>query len=247
MGCAGGHRWELLSADDAWQRINHLHERGRYLDSIERLEIFMINHMGSPMVDSAQFLLADCHFQMKQYIVAAAEYEQLIVQFPQSSLVEQAEYQRGECYFELSPRTSLDQTYTAQTIEAFQEFIEMYPNSDLVPDAMDKILECRLKLAQKDYESGRLYHNMGEYSAARIYYDSVMENFYDTPFAAKAQYYKSVAFMDSRNWQEAISEFSIFLERYSDHEWSDRALRKLNEAREHYQEELEDARALSGN
>ncbi|MBD3166571.1 outer membrane protein assembly factor BamD [bacterium] len=230
-GCAGKTSWQDLTAEEAWAKIVRLHDKGRYLDAVDRLEIFVINHAGASMMDSAHYLLADSHFEMKEYIIAASEYEKLVSQYPQSPLAEEGYYMIGECYFEMSPKASLDQTYTAQALEAFQVFIEEYPDSKLVEVAVEKQKQCRLKLAKKEYESGRLYQKMGEYSASRIYYDSVIENFRDTPFYPKSVYYKAVSFMQTDDYADALEQFTLFLERFPEHDLADAVLDRVNNAR----------------
>ena len=59
-------------------------------------------------------------------------------------------------------------------------FIEDFPGSDHIYDAEDAIVSLRLKLAHKDYESGRMYLKLEEYESALIYFRSVLNNYYDT-------------------------------------------------------------------
>ena len=66
-------------------------------------------------------------------------------------------------------------------------FIDDFPESDLIPDAEDAILSSRLKLAQKDYESGRMYLKLEEYESALIYFQSVLNHYYDISFADDAR------------------------------------------------------------
>ncbi len=231
-GCGKARKWEDLSADEAWLKITKLFDRGRYLDASDRLEIFLINHAGSAMADSAQYLLGECHFKMKEYIVAASEYEKTVRQYPQSPVREQAQYKIGLSYFRLSPKSSLDQEYTSKAMDAFQEFIEEFPASDLAKEATRMIGVCREKLAKKEYDNGRLYHKMKEYNAARVYYDSVLDDYYDTSYAPLALYYKALSFEGSHDDQAALEAFSLFLERFPEHSYTNRALFGLNRVRE---------------
>ena len=66
-------------------------------------------------------------------------------------------------------------------------FIEVFPASDLINDAEDAMLALRLKLAQKDYEVGRMYLKLEEYDSALIYFRSVLNHYYDTSFSDDAR------------------------------------------------------------
>jgi outer membrane protein assembly factor BamD len=66
-------------------------------------------------------------------------------------------------------------------------FIEDFPESDFLDDAEEAILSLRLKLARKDYEVGRMYLKSEEYDSAVIYFQSVLNHYYDTSFADDAR------------------------------------------------------------
>ena len=66
-------------------------------------------------------------------------------------------------------------------------FIEDFPTSALLSDAEDAILKSRLKLAQKDFEVGRMYLKIEEYESALVYFQSVLNHYYDTSFSDNAR------------------------------------------------------------
>ncbi|MDP8207155.1 MAG: outer membrane protein assembly factor BamD [Candidatus Electryonea clarkiae] len=231
-GCSGRKKWEDVQADVAWAKIQKYYKKKRYLDAIDHLEIFLINHSGAPMMDSAQFYIAECHYNLKEYIISASEYEKLYMQFPQSPLAEQAEYKLGMSYYELSPKYSLDQRFTEQAISAFQLYIEDFPETDGVKDAVEMIDVCRNKIARKAYENGRLYQKVKEFHAAGIYFNNVLDNFYDTIYAPMSLYQRAEMHVANDEYSEAIEDYSVFLDKYGEHDWSVKALKALNRARE---------------
>ena len=231
-GCSRSRHYEDIPMDVAWQKIMQKFNKGRYLDAADRLEIFLINHAGSALADSAQFVLGECHFKMKEYIIAASEYQKLYVQYPQSSLAQEAEYKMGICFLELSPKYSLDQVYTQKAIDTFQLFIEDYPNSEKVDEATARIQELRHKLAHKEFFNGMLYHKMKEYASARIYYELVLDNYYDTEYAPRAQYYIAFGYEKEKQWTEAIEAYTQYLNKFSGHDLEQEALHNLNVCRE---------------
>lgn len=231
-GCSRGRRYEDVPMDIAWAKIMDKFNDGKYLDAADRLEIFLINHAGSALSDSAQFILGECHFEMKEYIIAASEYQQLFVQYPQSTLAPEAEYKMAESFMRLSPKFSLDQEYSQKAIDTFQLFIEDFPNSPLVGDATGKIEELREKLAHKEFFNGMLYLKMDEYASSRIYFDLVLNNYYDTSYAPKAQFNLGVSYQDQKEWQEAITAYTAFLDKFGEHDLAEGALSRLNECRE---------------
>lgn len=228
-----------LPMDAAWAKIKNYYERGRYLDASEHLEIFLINYAGSTLADSAQWLLAESHFELKEYIISASEYEKLITQYPRSRLTEEGEYKLALSYYELSPKYFKEQVYSERAVEMFQLFIEDFPSSMLVTDAEERILELRTKLAKKEYRAGRLYHRMGQYSAARIYYQSVLDDYYDSEYAEDAQLYKAESWADEKKWDQALASLQGYLNRYPESEHRDDVLKRIESVKESKRKQLE--------
>ena len=209
-------------------------QRGKYFDAKTQFRIITLSHSGSLIADKAQFHLGECHFNMKEYILAASEYERLIKMYPSSDWVDNAKYKLGLSYYELSPKYALDQEYTLQAITHFQEFLEDYHSSDLVPDVEKKLKEARNKLARKVFESAEIYRKMNYYKAANIYYNKVMEIYYDTPYAAKALFWIGENNRKLEMYQDALIAFDQFLRKYPDHEWTERIRSKIEQTRHEY-------------
>jgi outer membrane protein assembly factor BamD len=239
LGCSRGKGIDELPMEAAWAKIKDYYERGRYLDSSEHLEIFLINYAGSTLADSAQYLLAESHFFLDEYIISASEYEKLISQYPRSPLVEEGEYKLGLSYYELSPKYFKEQVYTEKSIEMFQLFIEDFPSSMLVSEAEQRIIELRSKLAKKEYQAGRLYHRMTEYKAARMYYQSVLDNYYDSPFAEDAQLYKADSWADQKQWMDAKTAYQAFLIRYPESDRLDYVSERIDYVQNRHRRQME--------
>jgi len=203
-----------MSAEEAFHNAMDKFDRGKYLDASEQLSFVTMNYSGSSIVDSAQYFLAECHFNMKEYLIAASEYERLIYQFSSSNLVDDAKYKIGLSYFKLSPHYALDQEYTLRSIDEFQEFTEFYPNSDLVPEVMDKIFEARTKLAKKSYRSGELYYKMRDYESAILYFDEILDYYYDTEYAPAALFKKGQSYYKMKKYEEAMEIIKRLQEKY---------------------------------
>ncbi len=69
----------------------------------------------------------------------------------------------GESLFESAPEPRLDQTPTIGAINAYQQFLDLFPESPLRPEAQRKLYELQDKLIMKEYLSAKLYYNLGGY------------------------------------------------------------------------------------
>ncbi|GAG82872.1 unnamed protein product, partial [marine sediment metagenome] len=114
-----------------------------------------------------------------------------------------------------SPPYQLDQSYTVKAIEEFQSFIDFFPIDQKVEEAERKISELNLKLAEKEFNSARIYEKMEYYNASMDYYTKVYETYHDTEFAPKALYRKIYILLDKNialifSKYESLFEFTQF-------------------------------------
>lgn len=217
-GCSRQLKIGEMSSDDAFIYLKNLYYEGKYQQATEGLEYFTLHFSGSVKSDSAQYLLGESHYNLKQYLLAADAFEELTRRFPTSPLVAEAMFMTGKCYFKLSPSYHLEQTYTEQAIDALQTFIDYYPQyTQIVSEAQDLIFECRSKLAQKVYSIGALYLKSKEYTAAAIYLQTVIDKYYDTKFAPLAIYQMGRTRLKQDQYELARDLFTTFLAKYPDH------------------------------
>ncbi|MFC1564509.1 outer membrane protein assembly factor BamD [candidate division KSB1 bacterium] len=185
----------------------------------------------SDFTDSAQYLLAESHFNMHDYILAQSEYNRMVTNLPPGNpLYKTAMYKKAECYYKLSPGSSLDQAYTYGAIKAYNDFIEAYPmDTELTPLARQRFIELRDKLAKKDLQAGILYMKQSDFESAQIYFEYVLQNFQDTPSASKALFYRGETFIKSRDFEKARDAFNNYLQYFPDSEFAAKSRERLAE------------------
>ena len=94
------------------------------------------------------------------------------------------------CKYLESPESSLDQTLTKQSIDAFQEYIEKYPKSERVAEANKLMDELRNKLIEKDYQNAYNYYKTMQYQAAVVSFKNFLNDYPDlTEKRENAMYY----------------------------------------------------------
>jgi outer membrane protein assembly factor BamD len=214
FGCGKSIKRETLDADAYYAYAKDLFDRGKHYDAITEFTIIVLKFSGNPIVDDAQFYLAESYYENGEYLIAVAEYQKLLDDYPQSPYVEQSFYKIGLSYYRLSQRAELDQEYTNKSLRHFQNLIEAYPDGVYRTQADKKLVELRTKLAKKQLIGGNVYRKMGIYDSAIIYYDILLEKYYDTPPAEKALYWKSECQYKLKLYNEAITNFTAFLEKY---------------------------------
>ncbi|MBN1408319.1 MAG: outer membrane protein assembly factor BamD [Calditrichaceae bacterium] len=212
VSCAGNKPQPDWTASQYFKYAKDKFDDEDYYEASNEFTVVVLRYAGSTVADSAQFYLAECHFNMDEYIIAAAEFEKLINYMSRSPLVKEAQYKLAESYYQISPRPALDQNYTEKAMREFQNFIEDYPTHELKESAEKRILECREKLAEKQYKNADNYRKMREFNAAIIYYSIVIDEYYDTSFADDALIGKMKVHKDLKDFESVKADYVKFKE-----------------------------------
>jgi outer membrane protein assembly factor BamD len=231
-GCGKDSLRANLPVEERMKYALELFDKGDFLDAKNQFKIITLSHSGNVNADKAQFYLGECHYNVKEYILSANEYERMIKIYPNSKFVDDAKFKIGLSYYKLSPKYSLDQEYTLLSIKEFQEFLEDYPASDLFSDVEAKLGESRDKLAKKLYSAADQYRRIGLYSAGVIYFTMVLERYYDSQYAANSQFYLGECYRKLKKSEEAIEAFQTFIAKYPKHELAGKAENRVMEIQE---------------
>lgn len=207
-----------ISTDDpdkAYQTAKKNYDRKDYLQAIDDFTLIKVKFAGSIISDKSQYYLGMSYLKREEFLLAAYEFEYLIKNYATSPYVLDSRFQLGMCYYGLSPKYSLDQTYTYMAINEFKNYLELYPTDKNSPQAEAKVKELRNKLALKQFESAELYFRMEDYKAATYYYESVVSEYYDSDYADDALYGKILTLITRKRNDEAKAEIERFESKYS--------------------------------
>ena len=220
LSCGSSDKTDIKTEDpeQAFLVAKRNYDKGDYLQAIDDFSFIKVKFSGTHIIDESQYFLAMCYFQRKEYILAAYEYDYLIKNYPTSEYFPKAHYQLGLCYYNLSPKYNLDQSYTYYAISEFMGFIELYPKDPNVSEAEKRIKELRDKLAQKEYMSGVLYFTMDNYKASIVYFDNVLDQYFDSQYADDALYMKIRALVQRKKYEDAKKEIERFEKKFASSE-----------------------------
>jgi outer membrane protein assembly factor BamD len=213
-GCGSGEKVTRLTAEERFNHAKALFDSEDYLEAINEFTVITLQDQGSKYASEAQFYIAECRFRRGEYLLAAFEYGVLKRSYPASPRVAEAQYRLGLSYYNLSPRSSLDQQYTKKAIDELQTFVEYYPSNPMAADADAKIKELTTKLAKKLYDAARQYLKLERYRAALLYFEDVIEEYHDTEFGPLAYLDRVEVLIDRKRYPEAQAELTRFVTRY---------------------------------
>jgi outer membrane protein assembly factor BamD len=114
-------------------------------------------------------------------------YQEVVDRYPSSDVAPNAMYQIGYVYFQASRATGYDETAAVRAQEAFEDFVLRNPNNEKVPQAQENLKVLQLRKTDNSYNIARFFDKQRNYKAAYVYYNEVIEQQPDSPFAVKAR------------------------------------------------------------
>lgn len=218
---------KLLKSDDyilKYDKAIEFYTKGDWVRSATLIEQILPVYRGTDKAEILNFYLAHSYYNRKDYITSAHLFNVFIRDFPASKYVEEMHFMRALSNYQLSPRPSLDQSYTEIAIDQFRLFNTRFPGSVRVEKSKQYIEELKTKLINKSYQSAMLYFNMGDYKAAIAAFKSSLNEFPDTPYREevlfsilKASYLlaeNSVLEKRNERFENAVDEYYIFIDEY---------------------------------
>jgi outer membrane protein assembly factor BamD len=203
IGCSGRSPEANWTAEEYYEYAKELYDNEDYFEASNEFTVVVLRYPGSTIADSAQYYLGMSHYGLEEFIISAAEFSKLVNNMPSSPLVPDAQYMLGMSYYQMSPRPALDQEYTEKALRAFQLFIEDFPGHKKREEVEKRLLELREKMAEKYFLNAELYRSMLWTKSSIIYYDIVLQRYYDTTWADDAMLGKAITLIDLEEYAEA--------------------------------------------
>ena len=223
-GCGGQVNLAQLNARELFDLGVQRYQKHKYLGAIEALQAAIFNFPGESHVDTAQYYLALSYFGNRDYVLAQTEFNRLQVNYPASAFAPQAQLMKAVSFFKGTPKHyGLDQTNLHTAVTQFENFLIDYPESEAVPEAKAYLTEAKTRLARKLFESGTIYTRLRDYYAARVYFQKVIDDYTETPYAADATYQIAESYFQQKNWDEAQTKFQNFQVIWPEHKWAIKA------------------------
>ncbi len=184
---------KLLKSNDQeakYEAAMKAYEKGDYMHANQLFENLLLYSRGRDMAERVNLYYAKSLLGSKDYYSAGYQFESFVKWFPYSQYAEEALFQAAFCKYLESPESSLDQTLTKQSIDAFQQYIEKYPKSERVAEANKLMDELRDKLIEKDYQNAYAYYKTMQYHAAVVSFKNFLNDYPDlTDKRENAMYY----------------------------------------------------------
>jgi len=152
------------------------------------------NEAAREQQNRVKLFLADSYYGQGgtlNLVEALARYRTFLTFFPGDPRADHAQYRIGMAYFKQAPKFNRDQSPTENALFEFQKLLELYPGSDLAPEAEARIREARNLMAESEFGIGVFYFKWKGWEAAVGRFQTVLSEFPD--YTKKPQVYRMLA------------------------------------------------------
>lgn len=136
---------------------------GKYQRAATLLQDLIIPEKGSQDAQECLYMLGMAEYMNMDYETASETFKKYVQSYPRGEYAEIAKYYVGQSLYMSTPEPRLDQTRTVNAINAFQEYLDLYPDAKYKEDAQNKLFALQDKLVKKELYSAELYYNLGTY------------------------------------------------------------------------------------
>jgi outer membrane protein assembly factor BamD len=175
---------------DKYTAAEEYYENGEFRRANALIEQIIPSFRGKPQGERLVFFFANSYYETRSYYSAAIQFENFIKSYPNSQRIQEAYFMEAKSYFMLSPIYTLDQDDTLTGIDKLQVFINRFPNSEYLNEALELMEKLQNKIEKKEFEISKQYYTIRDYSSAIKSLDNFIADNPGTIYREEALYFR---------------------------------------------------------
>ncbi|HXF89252.1 MAG TPA: outer membrane protein assembly factor BamD [Xanthobacteraceae bacterium] len=196
-----------------------LNEKTDYRGATKKFEEVERQHPYSDWARKALIMAAFSNYQAREYEEAIAAAKRYVTLHPGSPDAAYAQFIIGSAYFEQIPDVTRDQARTEKAIEALEEVVRKYPNTEYAVSAKRKIDIARDQLAGREMAVGRYYMEKKDFTGAINRFKIVVTQYQTTRHVEEALMRLTEAYMALGIVPEAQTAAAVLGHNFPDSSW----------------------------
>ena len=225
-GCAGKKKDEVVPekpVDELYNHAQDLMQQENYRDAAKAFEEVDREHPYSEWATRAEMMAAYAYYMSNQYDDAINAAKRYIELHPGNKDVPYAYYIVGICYYEQISDIGRDQELTHKAMDAFNELVRRFPDSDYARDAKLKLDLATDHLAGKEMEIGRYYEKRQAWVAAINRFRNVVEHYQTTTHVPEALHRLVECYLALGQPEEAQEAAAVLGYNFPGNDWYQRS------------------------
>ena len=214
---------EQLSAERLYNRGYKELNKTQYAKAALSFEKVELEHPYSKWATKAKLMGAYAYYKDQKYDDAILSLDRFIKYHPGNKDIAYAYYMKGLCYYEQIVGIEKDQGITRQALDAFNQVIIRFPDTDYAKDARLKIDLINDHLAGQEMEVGRFYLRQKNYLSALNRFSVVVNHYQTTGHIEEALYRQAEIYKILGLNKEYEDALKVLGHNYPNSKWYKRA------------------------
>ncbi|MEJ0077836.1 MAG: outer membrane protein assembly factor BamD [Alphaproteobacteria bacterium] len=202
--------------------MNNKHD---YKKAAKRFEEVDRQHPYSEWARKALLMSAYAHYEGTSYEDSITAAKRYVTLHPGSPDAAYAQYLIASSYFDQIPDITRDQQRTEKALQALDEVVRKYPNTEYAAAAKQKMEIARDQLAGKEMETARFYQKKRDYIAAINRFKVVITQYQTTRHVEEALMRLTEMYMTLGIVNEAQTAAAVLGHNFPDSQWYKEAYR----------------------
>ncbi len=200
--------------DEMFREGEQSFQKGNYADAIAQWKKVKESYQSPELTTRAEIGIADAYFLNKDFIEAAAAYEDFRKLHPGHERAGFALYRQAMSHYNQINRIDTDQTPVKNALITFQSYIRLYPGGEYTAEVNNKIRDCRDKQLQYEIYVGRFYLRTNKHIAAIGRFEEALKSFPELTRRDEVLYYLGRAYQDSGQQPKAREAFERLVKEF---------------------------------
>lgn len=226
-GCASKPKEEPKTAEGLYVQAKEYMDKTSYAKSAETFEKIELEHPYSALATKAKLMGAYAYYKDQKYDDAILAIDRFIKFHPGNKDIAYAYYLKALCYYDQIVDVTKDQSTTEKALNALQQVVLRFPNSEYAKDATLKIDLTRDHLAGQEMEIGRWYLGQQNYLSALNRFSTVVNQYQTTSQIQEALYRQVEIYTILGLNEEARKVYKVLEFNYPDNKWTKQAQKLL--------------------
>lgn len=154
--------------------------KGRDPEAQTKLRDVTVSCAQFEYAEEAQYMLAQSHFRIEQWLEAETEFGILAGNWERTKYREEALWKVARSAWNQAPTWDRDPSLIQKAIEREESFLGEFPKGVRSDSARADMNDLVTRMANRRFETARLYMKMGEPQAATIYFHLLFKEYPDS-------------------------------------------------------------------
>ena len=165
LSCVGGCGMANPHPQGSFARAQFYAQNGKNLEAVTALESFVRRNPTDSLAHEAQYLKALTYMEMKEFPLAAVEFQILRKDYPTCDRVEDAFFQEGVAYFSQVGNIARDVTGGHEARLHFLKFSQQYPDSRHMPQVVEYMQQISDMMVAKRLQQAKVFWQLKRFKA----------------------------------------------------------------------------------